>query len=284
MPVRIPEHGEWAHCHGLDHGAVAGMAAPRVGKDPDAKMTRVASLFGGRTIQDFLQNYWQKRPLLVRGALPGFSSPITPEALMGLACEEHANARIVLESNGQYPWEVRYGPFDEEDFLELPESGWTVLVQEVDRYVAEVQDLLASVRFVPNWRLEDVQVSYAAPRGNAGPHVDSYDVFLLQGMGQREWAIGGVPEPEDVPMQEDLDLSLLKEFKAASRWVLGPGDMLYLPPRYAHLGIALGPCLTYSIGFRAPEKGTLVERLRGVCCGANGARDAAHGSWPGRQP
>ena len=219
------------------------------------------TLFGGRTLQCFLRDYWQKRPLLVRGAMPVFSSPMTPEELLGLACEPEALARIIIEGEGSNPWEVRYGPFDQDDFADLPSSGWTVLVQEVDRYVDEVRELLVPFRFVPNWRLDDVQVSYAVARGNAGPHVDSYDVFLLQGMGRREWQIGGMAEPGDAPMQEHMDLALLKDFTVAARWVLEPGDLLYLPPRYAHLGIALEPCLTYSIGFRAPDKRTVVERF-----------------------
>ncbi len=259
LPVRVSSNRKRAHCNGMDHGSVAVVAIVRADKNNRAVMTDT-SVLGGRTLECFLQDYWQQRPLLLRNAMPGFASPIAPEDLLGLACEPDALARIILESEGMYPWEVRFGPFREEDFADLPRNGWTILVQEVDRYIDDVRDLLTPFRFAPNWRLDDIQVSYAAPGGNAGPHIDSYDVFLLQGMGRREWRIGGAPEPGDAPMQEDLDLSLLKGFTVASRWVLEPGDMLYLPPRYAHLGIALEPCLTYSIGFRAPLKRTLVER------------------------
>ena len=199
----------------------------------------------------FVSRYWQRRPLLLRGALPGYRSPISPEELAGLACERGVEARLVLEKHGVRPWEVRHGPFVEGDFARLPESHWTLLVQDVDKHVPEVARLLAPFRFVPDWRIDDIMVSYAPDQGSVGPHVDDYAVFLVQALGQRRWRIDDrkVAETDFVP---GLDLRILPEFEARQDWVLEPGDVLYLPPKVAHWGIALGDCMTYSVGFRAP--------------------------------
>ena len=222
-------------------------------------MTRRASVFGGLAVRDFLGDYWRRRPLLVRAALPDFASPVTPEQLFDLSCRDDVLARIVLEEGGAYPWEVRYGPFEEEDLLALPDSHWTLLVQEVDRHNEAARRLLSRFRFVPNWRLDDVQISYAPDSGSAGPHVDNYDVFLIQGQGRRRWMIGHAPVAHDAEFESDLDLDLLQDFRPDAEWVLEPGDMLYLPPRYAHWGVALGPCMTLSVGFRAPDARSMVE-------------------------
>ena len=212
------------------------------------------TLFGDLSIDDFLHDYWQKKPLLVRGALPGFTSPLAPEELAGLACEEDVTSRLILERGGAYPWEMRYGPFEPEVFAALPETHWTLLVQEVDRLVPEVADILDAFRFLPNWRLDDVQISYAPEGGNAGAHVDSYDVFLLQGLGHRRWQINYDPVDEGADSYvPDLDVRLLRDFEPDEDWVLAPGDLLYLPPRIPHYGVALNDCMTYSIGLRAPS-------------------------------
>ncbi|MFO8100389.1 MAG: cupin domain-containing protein [Salinibacter sp.] len=215
-------------------------------------------LLGDRSPAEFLDTYWQKRPLVVRDALPDFTSPLTPEALAGLACEPDVDSRLILKEGGAHPWELRHGPFEHEDFLALPETHWTVLVQEVDRLLPEVGGLLDHFRFLPDWRLDDVMVSYAPTHGTVGPHIDNYDVFLLQGRGHRRWEIGTEPveEEEIVP---DLDVRILADFEPAESFVLGPGDLLYLPPRVAHHGIAEDDaCMTYSIGFRAPRHQALV--------------------------
>ncbi|MEX0747500.1 MAG: cupin domain-containing protein [Rhodothermales bacterium] len=216
-------------------------------------MSDAESLLGGRNPEEFLREYWQKKPLLIRGALPGFTSPVTPEELANLACEEEVESRLILERGGDYPWQLRHGPFEEDDFPALPETHWSLLVQEVDRWVPEVADLLDRFSFIPNWRIDDVMVSYAPDAGSVGAHVDNYDVFLLQGLGRREWRIGTSPIDEE-DLVPDLDVSMLSEFEPDATWILEPGDMLYLPPRLPHHGIAIGDCMTFSIGFRAPSR------------------------------
>lgn len=210
----------------------------------------------------FLAEYWQKRPLLVRGAMAGFSAPISPEELAGLACVDEVDCRIVLESAGVRPWELRPGPFDEATFAGLPERGWTLLVQEVDRHDPEVARLWEGLRFLPNWRTDDVMVSYAAPGGGVGAHVDNYDVFLLQGQGRKRWRVEGRPRGDDEEtLIEGADLRVLDRFRPEREWVLEPGDLLYLPPRHAHEGVALDACTTFSLGFRAPSRRELVGGL-----------------------
>lgn len=207
---------------------------------------------GDLTPEQFLAEYWQKKPLLIRQAIPGFVSPLSSDELAGLACEPEVESRLILEKDGDYPWQLQHGPFGEDEFEDLPESHWTLLVQEVNRHVPAVADLMDRFRFVPDWRLDDVMISYAAPQGTVGAHIDSYDVFLLQGMGRRRWEIGEkLDDPEHLP---DLDVRILKDFRKTSEWVLEPGDMLYLPPGIPHHGVALDPSLTLSIGFLAPSR------------------------------
>ncbi len=225
-------------------------------------MTVPDTLLGGLTVEDFLRDYWQKKPLVIRGALPAFTSPLSPEELAGLACEEDTSARLILEKGGGRPWELRYGPFAEEDFMELPEMHWTLLVQEVDRWVPDVARILDFFRFVPNWRIDDVMVSYAPDGGSVGAHIDNYDVFLLQGLGRREWRIGVTPMEEE-DLVPDIDVSMLRGFEPDETYVLEKGDMLYLPPRLAHHGIAVGDSMTYSIGFRAPSHEEIVSGYLG---------------------
>jgi 50S ribosomal protein L16 3-hydroxylase len=226
----------------------------------------------------FLRDYWQKRPLLVRGAFPDFASPVAPDDLAGLACEELALSRIVIEDvdastptpagprrRGQpgavaaSRWTVRNGPFAETDFARLPSSHWTLLVQDVDKWDADAAALLESFRFLPSWRIDDVMVSYAEDGGSVGAHVDQYDVFLLQGLGRRRWQIDARCGPNaEFAFRDDTELKLLRTFAPTAGWVLEPGDMLYLPPGVPHLGVALGACMTYSIGMRAPSSAELL--------------------------
>ncbi len=217
-----------------------------------------AAPLGDLAPADFLRNYWQKKPLLIREALPGFASPLAPEELAGLALEEDVESRLILEKGGAYPWQLRHGPFEEEDFLNLPETHWTLLVQAVDRLLPEVEALRERFRFVPDWRIDDVMVSYAPEGGSVGAHVDRYDVFLLQGLGRRRWHIGAAPV-EDERLVPDLDVRILANFEPAKEYVLGPGDLLYLPPRIAHYGVALDDCMTFSVGFRAPSHEELLS-------------------------
>ncbi|MFK3718744.1 JmjC domain-containing protein [Pseudomonas fulva] len=208
-------------------------------------------LLGGITAREFMRDYWQKKPLLVRQAFPDFISPIDPDELAGLALEDEVESRIVLE-HGTHPWEMRRGPFNEDTFAELPEKDWTLLVQAVDQFVPEVAELLENFRFLPSWRIDDVMISFATPGGSVGPHFDNYDVFLLQGHGQRNWKIGQMCD-SDSALLEHSDLRILADFEQSDEWTLEPGDMLYLPPRLAHYGVAVDDCLTCSVGFRAPS-------------------------------
>lgn len=208
-------------------------------------------LLGGLTPREFLRDYWQQKPLLVRQAIPGFESPISADELAGLALEEEVESRLVLE-HGAHPWELRRGPFAEDTFSQLPERDWTLLVQAVDQFVPEVAEVLKDFGFLPSWRIDDLMISFAAPGGSVGPHFDNYDVFLLQAEGQRRWKIGQMCDADSKLLQH-ADLRILAEFEQTDEWVLEPGDMLYLPPRLAHYGIAEDDCMTYSVGFRAPS-------------------------------
>lgn len=219
------------------------------------------TLLGGLTIEAFLEEYWQKKPLLIRGAFPDFQSPISRDDILQISQRDDAEARLILEKGGDYPWQLLYGPF-EEDLSELPESHWTILVQEMNRFVPEIAELLNHFRFIPSWRIDDIMVSYAPAEGGVGAHIDNYDVFLLQAMGHRRWQIMNDPIHEE-SLVPDLDIRMLENFKAEEDWVLGPGDMLYLPPRIAHNGIAMDNCMTYSVGFRAPSHTEILSGFLG---------------------
>ena len=216
-------------------------------------------------INEFVQQYWQKKPCLLRNAMANFESAISPEELAGLACEEDVHCRLVLEgSSGDKPWEVRYGPFAEQDFLNLPESNYSLLVSECEKWMPELYDLLEQFRFIPDWRIDDLMISYAPAGGSVGPHVDQYDVFLLQALGTRRWQYCETPS-QDEPIIAGLELAILQDFKPDQDVVLNPGDILYLPPGYAHHGIALERCMTYSIGFRAPNVASALESFALEC-------------------
>ena len=215
------------------------------------------NILGEISVEDFLKHYWQKKPLLIRNAFPGIQSPLTAEELAGLACEEDINARLVLEKDGDYPWQAEYGPFDESRFSELPDSHWSLLVSDVERYLPETKSLVKAFRFLPDWRLDDLMISYAPTGGSVGAHVDDYDVFLIQLSGQRLWKIAEHFSSETL---KDVDLRILKNFEAEQQWLCSPGDMLYLPPNVAHHGIAQehqDNCMTASVGFRAPSLKTI---------------------------
>ena len=205
----------------------------------------------------FLRDYWQKRPLLVRNAFPGFVSPIEPEDLAGLACEEVALSRLVMHDRARDAWTVRHGPFDEALFPTLGDHDWTLLVQDVDKWDMDVAALLQAFDFLPRWRIDDIMVSFAATGGSVGAHVDQYDVFLLQAQGHRRWQIDASANPP-TGFRDDVELKLLREFVPTHDWVLAPGDMLYLPPGVPHHGVAVDPCLTFSVGMRAPSAAELL--------------------------
>jgi len=214
----------------------------------------------GMPAADFLRDYWQKRPLLIHNAFPGFQSPLEPEDLAGLACEEGTLSRIVAHEPAADRWMVRQGPFPEEMFPGMPDHDWTLLVQDVDKWDADVAAILDRFDFLPRWRIDDVMVSFAAPGGSVGAHVDQYDVFLLQGLGRRRWQIDDGPSPP-LEFRDDVELKLLKDFTPTHDWVLGPGDMLYLPPGVPHHGVAEDACLTFSVGMRAPSAAELLGDL-----------------------
>jgi 50S ribosomal protein L16 3-hydroxylase len=206
------------------------------------------TLLGGITPEAFLKEYWHKKPLLVRGAIPAFTGLLSPNELAGLACEEDVQSRLVSFSKKQ--WHCEQGPFEEKRFAKLPKRDWTLLVQSVNHHMQEATDLLQQFSFIPHARLDDLMVSYAPDGGGVGPHFDSYDVFLLQGLGKRLWRIS---EQTDLTLVEGAPLRILKHFDTQQEWTLSAGDMLYLPPHLAHWGVAVGDCMTYSIGFRAPS-------------------------------
>ena len=217
-------------------------------------------LLGGLSAKAFMQRHWQKKPLVIRQAIPGFIPPLDRSDLCALAAREEVQSRLVVQASagGAQPWRFKHGPFNRKALPAFKQPGWTLLVQGVDLVDDRVHALMNQFRFVPDARLDDVMVSYATDGGGVGPHFDSYDVFLLQVHGQRRWRIG---RQKDLRLQPDLPLKVLAHFEPEMEFVLEPGDMLYLPPRYAHDGIAVGECMTYSIGFRAPSRGELAGEL-----------------------
>lgn len=204
----------------------------------------------------FLRDIWQKKPLLIRNPWASWSNPLDPDELAGLACQNDIEARLITRKLRTFA--VEHGPFAEARFAQPDENPWTLLVQAVDHHVPSVSALLDSFRFIPNWRIDDVMVSYATDHGGVGAHFDQYDVFLVQGLGRRRWQIGGPCDDRSELLPHD-DLRLLANFEPAEEWILDPGDILYVPPGIAHNGIAVGDdCMTYSIGFRAPSRGELI--------------------------
>src|SRR5688572_25388495 len=213
------------------------------------------ALLGGLSPQRFLRRHWQKRPLLVRRALPQFRGVIGKRALFALAARDDVESRLV-EKRGKL-WKVTHGPLPPQR-LRNAKGAWTLLVNGINCYSAAAERLLRRFSFVPQARLDDLMVSYAAPGGGVGPHFDSYDVFLVQGEGQRRWRVSA---QKDLDLVSGAPLKILRRFAADHEWIVRPGDVLYLPPDYAHEGVAVGECITYSIGFRAPAAQELAQRF-----------------------
>jgi len=210
---------------------------------------------------DFLQTYWQNKPSLLKKAIPDFDNPISPEELAGLACEEDVESRIISEVGGEGAgkWQLEHGPFAEDSFPDRPTKDWTLLVQAVDHYVPDVAELLEYFRFIPNWRIDDVMVSFAAEGGSVGPHFDQYDVFLIQGSGTRQWKIGQRCTAS-TPLLAHPELSVLEHFETSEEFIAEPGDIVYIPPGVAHWGTSLSnDCMTYSVGFRAPSHSEILS-------------------------
>jgi 50S ribosomal protein L16 3-hydroxylase len=214
------------------------------------------ALLGGLTPSQFMRRHWQKKPLLVRNAIPGFVPCVGRTELVALAGQEGVESRLIVDS--PKGWKMKHGPFPKRSLPPFSQKKWTFLVQGVDLHDDGVHALMQQFRFVPDARLDDVMISYATDGGGVGPHFDSYDVFLLQAHGQRRWKIG---RNKDLTLQSGVPLKILQNFEAEEEFVLNPGDMLYLPPKYAHDGVAEGECMTWSIGFRAPQEGELAREL-----------------------
>lgn len=215
------------------------------------------TLLGGLTASQFMRRHWHKKPLLVRQAIPGFKAPIPRARLLVMAGEDGVESRLIQQLEGDN-WKLSHGPLSRRSLPALTKPGWTVLVQGVDMHDAKAHELLQQFRFVPEARLDDLMISFATDQGGVGPHFDSYDVFLLQAQGKRRWRIG---RQKDLSLQQGKPLKILSNFEPEEEFVLEPGDMLYLPPKWAHDGVAEGECMTYSIGFRSPDRSELGREL-----------------------
>jgi 50S ribosomal protein L16 3-hydroxylase len=220
---------------------------------PDAPST----LLGGLSPAQFMRRHWQKKPFLIRGAVPGFEPFVSRQALFAMAAEEGVESRLIVHK--PKGWALKHGPIARASLPPLKQKYWTLLVQGVDLHIDAAHELLKRFRFVPDARLDDLMISWASDGGGVGPHFDSYDVFLLQASGQRRWRIG---RQKDLSLQQGVPLKILSNFEPEEEHLLNPGDMLYLPPKWAHDGVAVGDdCMTYSIGFRVPQRGGLAGEL-----------------------
>lgn len=235
--------------------------------------TQPLTLLGGISPERFMRQYWQKKPLLIRQAVPGMQPLLARAALFALAAQDDVESRLITRDASSTAWRLHHGPFVRAAIPKLSQPGWTLLVQGLDLHLDAAHALLEQFAFVPRARLDDVMVSFATDGGGVGPHFDSYDVFLLQARGQRRWRIG---RQRDLALQPDVPLKILRDFQPEQEWVVEAGDMLYLPPRYAHDGVALGECMTYSIGFRAQTQGEwaqdVLQRLADTAGDTQGRR------------
>ncbi len=212
----------------------------------------------GLSQEQFLADYWQQQPCLLRQAFAGFSPMLDADDIAGLACEDLAESRLISGRFSQQDWTVRHGPFDERELQRLPPRDWTLLVQDVEKHYPPLQQLFRAFDFIPGWRMDDLMVSVAAPGGSVGPHYDQYDVFLLQAAGRRSWQLASRYDAQLLP---GCDLKVLQHFQPEQEWELHTGDMLYLPPGIAHHGVALEACMTWSVGLRAPSQADLLLAL-----------------------
>lgn len=212
------------------------------------------------SVNDFLKNYWQQQHLLIKKALPGYKSPLDGDDLAGLSLEEDAESRIII-NHGNDRWEIQYGPFAEDHYEKLPKENWTLLVQAVDHWMFEINDLKQHFRFIPDWRIDDIMISYAPIGGGVGPHYDRYDVFLLQASGQRRWKIGQHCD-HNTPTSDHDNIRQILNFEEQADYLLNPGDILYVPPGCAHWGTSESDdCITISIGFRAPSHEQFIAQM-----------------------
>jgi len=223
-------------------------------------MSQPLDVLGGITAEQFLSEYWQKKPLLVRNAMPEIASLLEPNDVMELALEEHVTARLIKQKDRDpNQWSVKSSPLLKADFQKMPKL-WTLLVQAVDHYSFDLSALWKKFPFIPQWRRDDIMVSYAPQGGSVGKHFDFYDVFLVQGYGHRRWQLGQMCDTE-TPFVPGQPLKLLPEIEVNFDEVLAPGDLLYVPPGLAHYGVAEDDCLTYSFGFRMPNISDMMDRV-----------------------
>ena len=215
---------------------------------------------GNLTPEQFLKEYWQKKPLVIHQAFPNIQCPITAEELAGLACEEDVSSRIIIEKDGEHPWQPIFGPMDDKTFAKLPESHWTLAVNDLEKVVPELAWLPDLFRFIPDWRFDDLLCSYAADQGSVGPHFDLYDVFIIQGSGKRRWQISTAEVTED-NQAKGTPLRIQKIFNAEQEWILEPGDMIYIPPNVSHHGVSLGDSISFSVGYRAVSHAVLLNEF-----------------------
>jgi 50S ribosomal protein L16 3-hydroxylase len=238
---------------------------------------------GEISLEHFMRVHWQRRPLLVRNAFPGFRSPVPPQRLFDLAAQDDVESRLVSSARGR--WALRHGPFETGELPLAARRDWTLLVQGVDLHLDEIHSLLGRFRFVADARLDDLMISYAVDGGGVGPHVDSYDVFLLQAHGRRRWRIGW---PRSSELLSGVPMKILARFEPTDEYVLEAGDMLYLPPGWAHEGTAVGECMTFSVGFRAPSRHELLGAWFAECADSPPSgpdpRYSDRGTGPTRTP
>ena len=226
-------------------------------------------MFGDLSTADFLRDYWQQKPLFVKGAFADFQPPVTPDGLADLATRPDAMSRLIQQTGGDYPWQLHDGPFTRRALKALMQSGekWSLLVQEIDQHLPAAAELMERFAFVPRWRMDDLMASFAPQGGGVGAHTDNYDVFLIQGIGERTWRVGAAPlSAADEVLVDDLDVTVIDTdasdgFEWGAEYHVEPGDLLYLPPRWAHEGVALTDCLTLSVGFRAPSHQDLLAAV-----------------------
>jgi 50S ribosomal protein L16 3-hydroxylase len=216
------------------------------------------AMLGGLTPAQFMRRHWQKKPLLVKGAFPGFQALLSRPELFALSAQEEVESRLIVQKPG-VGWTLKHGPFGKSAFPAFKQPNWTLLVQGVDLHHDGAHALMQQFRFLPDARLDDLMISWASEGGGVGPHFDSYDVFLIQAQGKRRWRIG---RQKDLSLEEGVPLKILTRFEAEEEYVCEPGDMLYLPPKWAHDGVAVeGECMTYSVGFRVPQRGGLAGEI-----------------------
>ncbi|MGV6851558.1 MAG: JmjC domain-containing protein [bacterium] len=210
--------------------------------------------------EHFMAHYWQKKAVIMRQAWNCLPVGIDENDLAGLAMEEMVQSRLVRTPEGsEHCWKVENGPFEEQTLTSLPDQGWTLLVNDLDKWFWEIGDYLKAFEFLPSWRIDDIMMSFSADGGSVGPHIDQYDVFLIQTQGQKRWQIAATPECEEI--YSDCDLATLKHFNCEQEWILEPGDILYLPPNIPHYGTAIGKSTTLSVGMRSPTALELFDDL-----------------------